>query len=1383
MSNHVSVIRVMRIRLTICLVCLAALAATSAPVNFYSVNNLFGISMRVTNSICKDENGFIWASSKTGILRLTDDDYRIYQLPFETTGAISVKLAYRHGKLFAYTNNGQVFSYHPQLDKFGMVLNLAQFIGNSHFDVYNLLIDPAGGLWFALDIGLYKFHDGQLTLVGEISRERYGITWYNDQQILVARPGGILLFDVNGQKRKEVCRYTGNRPLSVSSLFYDQVYRHLWMGTLSNGLFCYDFESATLLQPLEEVIPHQPVLALAENSDSTILAGIDGQGIWELEKSSKGLLSVFKDDDENPFSLRGNGVYDIFCEPGKRVWIATISGGVSFYNLASPVVDQFVHHANDPGSLVNNDVNAILEDRDGKIWIATNNGISCRDVKNDRWSSFYHNKLEQAQVFLALAEDGHGHVWAGSYSSGFYLLDQKTGKEVAHYCRCDQMPAMSNFIFDFLRDSDGDMWIGGVNGDFLCYSFRDNQFRTYSEEPVSSFAELAPGEILLGFSYGVSLLNKKSGELKNLLTGVVVQDILVDGEVIWLCTSGEGLLEYDYKGGSMEKYDTKSGLPSNFVNSILSDGRYLWLGTENGLCRFNPADKSTSTFQSIFPLSSVSFNKSAAALLKSGRMAWGTNYGLVVFDPESLREIPASGRIFFQDLTISGRSVREIPAFGLDRPVDSLQSVKLKYFQNTISLEVLPLGVPPGATFSWLLEGFDKDWNRPSHNRTITYTNLPSDRYTLHIKMMDNSMSHILSDRSLDLRLIPPVWRRSWFWALVLAFVLGIVLLYLLLYINGLKQKHTEEKVRFFTQTAHDFRTSLTLIKAPVEELGRETHLSDAGRYYLQVARKQVSQLTSMVTQLMDFQKADIGKENLVLTETDVVRLVSGRIMMFKALAESRNIALGFHADCDHCVTAVDETKLEKVVDNLVSNAIKYSNSGTCVQIDMKCGKKSWTLLVRDQGIGMDKKALRHLFREFYRGENAMNARVPGSGLGLLLVKKYVTLHGGEVSCESHENGGSTFKINIPIREVPESTHALRDYSEHPPSEHLPSEHPTSGTEPAVQEQKGAMRNVQDKTGLFPSDHYAPGNGQFEHERAVNEHAVNERAVPDCVSELLSGDALPSDAGTSRSDLAAKPSLVKEGASARDMKVFIVEDHEDLLNFMETALESEFMVSVARDGEEAWKTIYKQLPDLVVSDVVMPRMNGFEHCRQMKSTWETSHIPVILLTALTDPKDQLQGLGLGADDYLTKPFDMNLLIQRIKTLIQNRGLVREKALKLLVQNDPAPLMENEHNEKFVRRIMEVAKDHLSDGAFDKEGFAMAMNVSSSLLYKKMKALTGLSPTDFMKTIRLQHACELLQSHHYSVTDVSEMCGFSSVGYFSTVFKKHFKKSPSDLLDH
>jgi DNA-binding response OmpR family regulator len=294
---------------------------------------------------------------------------------------------------------------------------------------------------------------------------------------------------------------------------------------------------------------------------------------------------------------------------------------------------------------------------------------------------------------------------------------------------------------------------------------------------------------------------------------------------------------------------------------------------------------------------------------------------------------------------------------------------------------------------------------------------------------------------------------------------------------------------------------------------------------------------------------------------------------------------------------------------------------------------------------------------------------------------------------------------------------------------------------------------------------------------------VHEPAVPGHDTQLLSGDVLPSNTGPSGFDAAAQSLPVREGAAAREMKVFLVEDHEDLLNFMETALEGEFMISVARDGEEAWKNIRRQLPDLVVSDVVMPRMNGFDLCRQMKSTWETSHIPVILLTALTDKKDQLQGLGLGADDYLTKPFDMNLLIQRIKTLIQNRELIREKTLKLMVQNDPAPLMDNEHNDKFVRKILEVAKTHLSDDSFDKEEFAMAMNVSSSLLYKKMKALTGMSPTDFMKTIRLQHASELLQSRKYSVTEVSEMCGFSSVGYFSTVFKKHFKKSPSDLLDH
>lgn len=255
-----------------------------------------------------------------------------------------------------------------------------------------------------------------------------------------------------------------------------------------------------------------------------------------------------------------------------------------------------------------------------------------------------------------------------------------------------------------------------------------------------------------------------------------------------------------------------------------------------------------------------------------------------------------------------------------------------------------------------------------------------------------------------------------------------------------------------------------------------------------------------------------------------------------------------------------------------------------------------------------------------------------------------------------------------------------------------------------------------------------------------------------------------------------------EFKTSKEMKVLIVEDNEDLLNFMKTTLSSDFKVFTAIDGEKAWEFISKHIPDLVVSDIMMPNMDGFELCKIMKSTYETSHIPIILLTALSEITNQLHGLGLGADDYLTKPFDMNLLIQRIKSIIRNREVVREKALKLIKGESNEHILTNELNDKFVKKMLQVAKTNIPNAEFDKEEFASEMNVSSSLLYKKVKSLTDQSPTDFIKTIRLNHAVELLQSGKYNVTEVSELCGFASLGYFSTVFSKHFGKSPSEISE-
>lgn len=412
---------------------------------------------------------------------------------------------------------------------------------------------------------------------------------------------------------------------------------------------------------------------------------------------------------------------------------------------------------------------------------------------------------------------------------------------------------------------------------------------------------------------------------------------------------------------------------------------------------------------------------------------------------------------------------------------------------------------------------------------------------------------------------------------------------------------------------------------------------------------------------------------------------------MFDTLALSGGLEISFKTNVEEYISSIDEGKMGKIIDNLLSNAIKYSLRGGQIEVIFNGESSGWKLSVTDHGMGISKNAQKLLFREFYRADNAVNSRIVGSGIGLLLTKKYVVLHGGKISCESELNKGSTFTISIPYN--------------------------------------------------------------------------------DEVTEIAAGEE-------------PKVSIIAQEEdqekSAGRYSVMIVEDNRDLLDFLKEALEDEFTVMTAGDGMEALKIVEEKQPDLVVSDVVMPNMGGFEFCKALKSDYETSHIPVILLTALSDRADQMRGLGLGADDYLIKPFDSTLLKQKIISIINNRIKLRDKLLMLVKDELDEPILSNELNDKFVKRALKVVKDNMSNRDFNKESFAYEMNVSSSLLYKKIKSLTGQSPTDFIRVIRLTHAYELLKSQNLTVTEVSELCGFSSIGYFSTVFRKYYGKAPSDI---
>lgn len=1296
----------MKIQLFLSLLFISAYNLYPAEVKFYSINMIHSTSVRETFSVRKDKNGFIWSSAKTGILRITEDHCRMYQLPYKTADITFLKLAYEDSQLIAYTNNGQFFIYNQLYDRFDVLIDLRERLNNSYLTLSNIVIDQSGTLWIGSSGGLYHYKDGRLAPVGGLRHLIQCVSFIDKETLLYDDSNEVALWNIKTSDHIIIHKNQPDQTIQVSSCYYDPQTEQLWIGTFSQGLYLYNRQTDTFSPLIIKGFPKQPILALEESANHSLLAGIDGQGIWEIDRKSKNVLNIYKEDINNVFSLHGDGVYDIFNDGNNRVWVATYSGGVSFFEQNTPLVDHITHEMNTPNSLGNNDVHQIMEDRKGNIWFTTNNGISRWQPSDNKWDIFHQNTREQAQVFLAISEDGQGNIWAGTYSSGIYVLDPDTGKTLIHYSgETNASDAPGKFIFDIFKDSEDDMWIGGVE-DVICYISNEKRFRTYPIKPANSFIEFTNGKILATHSHGLSVIHKSTGEIEALIDSCLAHDVIFTDNDIWVATSGSGLIRYNYIDKTKKRFTTDSGLPSNYINSVISIDGYLWIGTENGLCQLNPVDNNILTYSSIFSLSNASFNINSCTQLSSGNLIWGTNNGAVLFSPDKLYQTSHKGRIFFQDIIVSGRSIRNTPDLIRGIPVDKQTQITLNHNQNTLSLELLSIDTSSkDVKFSWMMKGLDSRWSSLTTLPIINYANLPSGNFSLLIRMYDSSFTRIIDERSIDIQIIPPFWATWWFRLLISVLIISVIVYSMRTYLNNLKQKHAKEKIRFFTNMAHDIRTSLTLISAPVEQMDKSPELSEKTRYFLNLAREQSKRLTAVATQLLDFEKVDSNKGQLFPIMTDVVHLVFNRCQMFTTTAEEKEIKLEFRSNINSYITALDELKIEKTVDNLISNAIKYSHSGSKIEVFLSCEKDQWHLEVKDYGLGISPEARKKLFKEFYRGDNKANSKIVGSGIGLLLVKSYVTMHGGRIEFDSEENKGSSFRIKIPYKVVTETGEAIALTS--------------------------------------PVDIHSE---------------VITNSIP--TTDIPKANVTPKDKVT---------------------RILVVEDNTDLQEFLQKSMEDIYKVSIANDGIEALTLIRKEAFDLIISDIMMPNMDGFELCRKIKSTFETSHIPIVLLTSLSEKVKQMEGLGLGADDYITKPFDITLLLQRIKSILKNREIVREKAFKLMSQNkQDEPVYTNELNDKFVKKALEVVHKNISNSEFGKDEFASEMNVSPSLLYQKLKALTEQSPLDFIRIIRFNHAMELLQSQKYSMIEISEMCGFSSASYFSTAFRKHFGKSPAEI---
>ena len=701
------------------------------------------------------------------------------------------------------------------------------------------------------------------------------------------------------------------------------------------------------------------------------------------------------------------------------------------------------------------------------------------------------------------------------------------------------------------------------------------------------------------------------------------------------------------------------------------------------------------------------FNAGSDTLRKNGNFIFGSSDGAIEFNKEMKIPRKYSSKMVLSDLTIFYQTVypgdENSP---LSTDIDDTKELELSYSQNIFSLKVSSINYdyPSNILYSWKLEGFYDQWSRPGNENIIRFTNLSPGEYTLHIRAVSNEDKRIvLEERTMKISIAQPIWLS--FWAmLVYAIVLAVIAIITLRIIILRKQrKVSDEKIHFFINTAHDIRTPLTLIKAPLEEIREREALTKDGISNMNTALRNVNALLRLTTNLINFERADVYSSELYISEYELNTYLTETFNAFRPYASVKHINFTYESNFRYLNVWIDKEKMDSILKNIISNALKYTPENGSVHIYASETNDSWNVEVNDTGIGIPANEQKKLFKIHFRGSNAINSKVTGSGIGLMLVWKLVHLHKGKINLSSVEHQGSSIKVSFP-----------KD-SKHFHKAHL------------------ATRTRELSTEQVP--HVSPAEI---YEKAKKQHDQN-------LQRLL-----------------------------------IVEDNDELRNYLTHTLSDNYTIQTCSNGKEALTIVKEYMPELIISDIMMPEMRGDELCAAIKNDIETSHIPIILLTALNDEKNILEGLKIGADEYIVKPFNIGILKATIANLLTNRALLKSKYANLEVseEEEVSPNCATDLDWKFIATVKKSVEENIDNPAFNVDVLCNLLNMSRTSFYNKLKALTDQAPADYIRLIRLKRAAALLKTGQHSVTEISELTGFNDVKYFREVFKKHFKVSPS-----
>lgn len=1287
-----------------------------------------GLSNRRVYYIQKDKVGYMWFLTHEGVDRYNGKEFKQYKLmdeDRELNSLLNLNWLYLDNEddLWEIGKKGKIFRYNPLRDEFTLEYKLPEEVTKDRpAPVSYSFIDQNNIIWLCNDskIYLYNIRSKETVVIeNKINEGITNIAQIDSTHFFIGTEQGIHHAELkNNALYLLPCDKLDDIAIQINELYFHKQSRKLFIGTFERGIFVYDMNIKQSTQP-KMSLTDVSITRIKPFNNQEILIATDGAGVYKLNVNTYETQPYIVADFSHYNEMNGNSITDLYIDAEQRIWLANYPIGITVRNNRYSSYNWIKHSIGNKQSLINNQVNTIIEDSEGDLWYGTNNGISFYNSKNGEWhsfmSSFDKNQQNKNHIFTTLCEISPGIIWAGGYSSGIYQINKRNLKveffTPSSYSHQNIPP--DKYIRDIEKTSDGEIWSGGYYN-LKCINLKSNTIRLYPNlNSITSIIEKDPNYMWIGSATGLYLLEKKSGKSQRINMPVESTYIYSlyqsKDKLLYIGTSGAGLLIYDPSDRKFIHYHKNNcALISNNIYTILSNAdKDIVLSTENGLTTFHPDQRTFHNWTKEQGLMSNHFNANSGTLRKNGYFIFGSADGAIEFSKDMNIPRQYSSKMVLSDFRIFYRTIypgdEDSP---LTKDIDETKVLKLRYNQNIFSMKVSSINYdyPSNTLYSWKLQGFYDEWSRPEANENvIRFTNLSPGEYTLHIRAVSNEdKSIVLEERSMQIIIAQPVWLSIWAMLIYAVIVAIIAAITLRIIIMRKQRKVSDEKINFFINTAHDIRTPLTLIKAPLEELRERETLSQDGLNNMNTALRNVNALLRLTTNLINFEKADLYSSELYISEYELSTYLTETYNAFRPYADIKHIHFTLECEFRYLNVWIDKEKMDSILKNIISNGLKYTPENGSVRITASETADTWSIEVADTGIGIPANEQKKLFKMHFRGSNAINSKVTGSGIGLMLVRKLVYLHRGKISMSSVEHQGTAIKVTF-------------------------------------RKDNKYLRKA---------------------------HFATKQKEP--TSENLSP---VSEAGIYK--------VTQKPHDANHQRLLVVEDNDELRNYLKHTLSDNYTVETCPNGKEALAIVKEYKPELIISDIMMPEMRGDEFCKTIKNDIETSHIPVILLTALNGEKNVIEGYSTGADDYIVKPFNIGILKATVANLLRNRALLRAKYANLEVgeeeeEDDKLTLLDR----KFLSSIKETVNANMDNQEFTVDTLAAALNMSRSSLYAKLKALTDQAPADYIRLIRLKHAATLLKEGKHNISEISGMTGFSDAKYFREVFKKHFKVSPS-----